>query len=82
MIDYVTVNEYEYLKYHYYAAFKLDFRAKDVTTGKFVYADELKVGEKIAVGTNCDNMRSQQVLAKRSVATALEQTSIIHLDHQ
>lgn len=46
MIDYVTVNEYEYLKYHYYAAFKLDFRAKDVTTGKFVYADELKVGEK------------------------------------
>ena len=82
LIDYVTVNEYEYLKYHSYAAFKLDFRAKDVTTGKFAYMDELKVGEKIAVGINCDvigtRMRSQQVLTKWSVATALEQTSIIH----
>lgn len=60
LIDNVTVNEYEYLKNCPYVAFKLDFRAKDVTTGKFVYADDLKIGEKIAIGidrndlSNCD----------------------------
>ena len=62
LIDYVTVNEYEYLKYHSYVAFKLDFRAKDVTTGKFAYMDELKVGEKIAVGINCDDLHCRAVV--------------------
>lgn len=52
LIDYVTENEYEYLKYYSYVGFKLDFRAKDVTTGKFVYAGDLKLGEKIAIGIN------------------------------
>lgn len=56
LIDCVTVNEYEYLKYYFYAAFKLDFRAKDVTTGKFVYADDLKMGEKIAIGIDRNNL--------------------------
>ena len=71
LIDYVTVNEYEYLKYHSYAAFKLDFRAKDVTTGKFAYIDELKVGEKIAVGTNCDNLSNWN---SDEIATGLDET--------
>lgn len=56
LIDCVTVNEYEYLKYYFYAAFKLDFRAKDVTTGKFVYAHDLKMGEKIAIGIDRNNL--------------------------
>lgn len=71
LIDYVTVNEYEYLKYHSYAAFKLDFRAKDVTTGKFAYIDELKVGEKIAVGTNCDYLSNWN---SDEIATGLDET--------
>ncbi|WP_443718194.1 hypothetical protein, partial [Ruminococcus bicirculans (ex Wegman et al. 2014)] len=71
LIDYVTVNEYEYLKYHFYAAFKLDFRAKDVTTGKFAYMDELKVGEKIAVGTNCDDLSNWN---SDEIATGLGET--------
>lgn len=71
LIDYVTVNEYEYLKYHSYAAFKLDFRAKNVTTGKFAYIDELKVGEKIAVGTNCDNLSNWN---SDEIATGLDET--------
>ena len=71
LIDYVTVNEYEYLKYHSYAAFKLDFRAKDVTTGKFAYMDELKVGEKIAVGINCDDLSDWN---SDEIATGLDET--------
>lgn len=71
LIDYVTVNEYEYLKYHSYAAFKLDFRAKDVTTGKFAYMDELKVGEKIAVGINCDYLSNWN---SDEIATGLGET--------
>lgn len=71
LIDYVTVNEYEYLKYHSYAAFKLDFRAKDVTTGKFAYMDELKVGEKIAVGINCDDLSNWN---SDEIATGLDET--------
>lgn len=70
LIDYVTVNEYEYLKYHSYAAFKLDFRAKDVTTGKFAYMDELKVGEKIAVGINCDDLSNWN---SDEIATGLDE---------
>lgn len=71
LIDYVTVNEYEYLKYHSYAAFKLDFRAKDVTTGKFAYMDELKVGEKIAVGINRDDLSNWN---SDEIATGLDET--------
>lgn len=70
LIDYVTVNEYEYLKYHSYAAFKLDFRAKDVTTGKFAYMDELKVGEKIAVGIKCDDLSNWN---SDEIATGLDE---------
>ena len=68
--NYVTVNEYEYLKYRSYAAFKLDFRAKDVTTGKFAYMDELKVGEKIAVGINCDDLSNWN---SDEIATGLDE---------
>ena len=42
-----------------------------VTTGKFVYADELKVGEKIAVGTNCDNLSNWN---SDEIATGLGET--------
>lgn len=70
VIQYVNVNEYEYLKYHSYAAFKLDFRAKDVTTGKFAYMDELKVGEKIAVGINCDDLSNWN---SDEIATGLDE---------
>ena len=51
LIDYVTVNEYEYLKYH-------------------SYMDELKVGEKIAVGINCDDLSNWN---SDEIATGLDE---------
>lgn len=71
LIDYVTVNEYEYLKYYSIVAFKLDFRTKDLTTGKFAYMDELKVGEKIAVGISCDDLINRN---SDEIATGLGET--------
>lgn len=71
VIQYVNVNDYNDLKGYSFVAFKLDFRTKDLTTGKFAYMDELKVGENIAVGINCDDLSNWN---SDEIATGLGET--------
>lgn len=69
VIQYITVNGYIGLEENSLVDFKLDFRTKDFTTGKYVYMDELKVGEKIAVGINCGDLSDWNTEA---IATGLD----------
>lgn len=69
VIQYINVNGYIGLEENSLVNFKLDFRTKDLTTGKYVYMDELKVGSKIAVGINCDDLNDWNT---ETIATGLD----------